>query len=262
MNKPYRSEVLSCLYVNKINIDIAPDFAGCPWHWLTLSVPVTNSLRQEFYLSCTCKALISCCLVPCGDTCLRANCLKLYWIWWTSFICSSSFQIAETSLIFVAMYLVSKRESSARCNFLSRLFSWCYILENDIFYVWFHSDNCFLMPSLVLRCDVNSRQAHKPNILSILDACSTKEGKTSFFPAWTRIYCLTGFLMQKQWNSVAIQSYIKARWRPIANFWWLVSCSMILLNKRSRGCFLSVSKINYTSTDCTGHCTEERLSTI
>lgn len=52
MNKPYRSEVLSCLYVNKINIDTASDFADCPWHWLILSVPVTNSLLQDKTSSC------------------------------------------------------------------------------------------------------------------------------------------------------------------------------------------------------------------
>lgn len=142
---------------------IAPDFTACPWHWLTLCVPVTNSLHLlEVYLPCTSKALISCYLVPCADTYLSSNCLKLYWIWWMSFICSSSFHIAETCLIFVAVYLVSKTESSARCNFLSRLFSWCYILENDIFYVWFHSDNCFLMPSSLLSYDVTLGKPTNP----------------------------------------------------------------------------------------------------
>lgn len=135
------------------------------------------------------------------------------------FICSSSFQIAEISLIFVALYLVSNREASARHNFLSRLFSWCCILENRICYVWFHSDNYFLMPSSVLRCDVSlgKPQNQYPVISGFLQH-KRRENQVVFFSGWTRKYCLIVFLMQKQQSSVTIQSCIKARWRSITDF--------------------------------------------
>lgn len=132
-------------------------------------------------MSCTCKALIPCCCLPCVDTFPNANWLKLYWIWWMSFICSKSFRIAETSLIFVAMYLVSKREASARHNFLSRLLSCCYILENDVCYVWFHSDNCFLMLSSVLRCDVSLGKPTDPISCHFWMPAAKRKGKPAFF---------------------------------------------------------------------------------
>lgn len=117
MNRPYRSEALSCLFVKKINRE---SIRLC---CLSMALAHTLCLSQTHCYSSTCLAPLRHWFPPVlylADTCLRASCLKLSWIWWMSFICSSSFQIAETSLIFVAMYLVSKRELSARCNFLSR----------------------------------------------------------------------------------------------------------------------------------------------